>query len=274
MTRVITGLCLAALLAFALAFGGWVFSSIFMATICCAMYEVFRCIKGAGHRPVQWPGWLCLAASLVLFNLDIEGIGGSVMYLMPLIGTACMLSATVVLFRKEPKLEDILLSVLPLLCVLLPAMCMLGMQNVDSRLHQIILILLAFGVPLAGDTAAYFIGSKFGKHKLCPAVSPKKSVEGAVAGLAGSILFSMLMCGIGNLFGAMPPLWHFVVLGLVCGMAGQAGDLFASLIKRHCGVKDFGTIFPGHGGMMDRLDSVYWATVVVYVYLNLFMMAG
>ena len=64
-----------------------------------------------------------------------------------------------------------------------------------------------------------------------------------------------------------------MVLGIVCGVAGQVGDLFASLIKRHCGVKDFGTIFPGHGGVMDRVDSVYWATVVIYVYLNLFMKA-
>ena len=62
---------------------------------------------------------------------------------------------------------------------------------------------------------------------------------------------------------------HGLALGAVGGLAGQLGDLFASLVKRHCGVKDFGTIFPGHGGMMDRLDSVYWATVVVYVYLNL-----
>lgn len=274
MTRIITGLCLAALLAVALTFGGWVFSILFMGTICCSMYEMYRCLKTAGHHPVEWPGWLCLAASLVLFNLNNIVVGGSVMYLMPLVGSACMVTSAVVLFRKEPKLEDILLSVLPLMCVLLPAMCMLGLQNVEGRLYQIVLILLAFGVPLAGDTLAYFIGSKLGKHKLCPAVSPKKSVEGAAAGLVGSILFSILMWWIGTRFGPMQPLWHFAVLGLVCGMAGQLGDLFASLIKRYCGVKDFGTIFPGHGGMMDRLDSVYWATVVVYVYLNLFMLAA
>lgn len=272
--RIITGACLAVLLGVALAFGGWVFSSLFMATICCSMFEVYRCLKTAGHRPVQWPGWLCVIASLILFNVDIGGMSGSVMYLMPLVGAACMLTSAVVLFRHEPKLEDILVSVMPLVCVLLPAMCMLGLQNVENRLHQILLTLMAFGAPLAGDTLAYFIGSQFGKHKLCPAVSPKKSTEGAAAGLLGSILFSMALCGIGAIFGPVQPLWHYVVLGFLCGIAGQLGDLFASLIKRHCGVKDFGTIFPGHGGMMDRLDSVYWATVIVYVYLNLFMIAG
>ncbi len=270
MTRVITGLCLTALLAFALYFGGWVFSGIFMATICIAMFEVFRCLKQAGHRPTQWACWLCVAASLILFNAEKSVINGSVVYLMPLVGFTCMLSAVTVLFRKEPKLEDILVSVMPLVCVLLPAMCMLGLQNVENRAHQIMLTLMAFGIPLAGDTLAYFIGSAYGKHKLCPAVSPKKSVEGALAGLLGSLFFSMLMCGIFSFFCKVPPLWHYMVLGIVCGVAGQVGDLFASLIKRHCGVKDFGTIFPGHGGVMDRVDSVYWATVVIYVYLNLF----
>jgi phosphatidate cytidylyltransferase len=72
-----------------------------------------------------------------------------------------------------------------------------------------------------------------------------------------------------SFFGQVPPLWHFLILGFAGGVTGQLGDLFASLIKRHCGIKDFGSIFPGHGGMMDRLDSVYWATVVMYVYLNL-----
>ena len=66
------------------------------------------------------------------------------------------------------------------------------------------------------------------------------------------------------------PLWHVALLGLVGGFAGQLGDLLASLIKRHCNIKDYGSIFPGHGGITDRLDSVYLATVVVYSYMVLF----
>ena len=67
----------------------------------------------------------------------------------------------------------------------------------------------------------------------------------------------------------MPPLWHFAVIGLVGGIVGQIGDLFASLVKRHCGVKDYGTIFPGHGGMMDRLDSVLFVALLVYMYQSI-----
>lgn len=264
MTRIITGACLIVLLAFALAMGGWVFSVLYMATICVSIYEIYRAMGQAGHRPVQWPTWLCLLLSIPLFMLS-----GGVSPLMALVGGACMLIAVMVMFRSEPRLEDLLMSALPLFCVLLPGMCMLALMRAPDRAHQLLLALLAFGVPLTGDMAAYFVGSRFGVRRLCPAVSPNKSLEGAAAGLVGSVLFAMLLRGIFSFFAPMPPLWHFIVLGLLGGFAGQTGDLFASLIKRHCGIKDFGSIFPGHGGMMDRLDSVYWATVVMYVYMTL-----
>lgn len=264
MTRIITGACLTAFLAFALAMGGWVFSTLFMIFLAFAMFEMYRAMGTAGHRPVQWPSWICLVTCIPLFLLL-----GSVGTLMPLVAGACMAIAAMVMFRDEPRLEDICFSCLPLICVLLPGMCMVGLQNAPERAHQLLLTLMAFGVPLMGDTAAYFIGSRFGKRKLCPAVSPNKSVEGAAAGLVGSMLFGLALWAIFLFFTDLPPFWHFLMLGLFGGIAGQLGDLFASLVKRHCGIKDYGTIFPGHGGVMDRLDSVFWATVVMYIYLNL-----
>ena len=262
--RIVTGVCLIGVLALALWAGGLVFSVAYMLTICMSMHEMLKAMGEAGHRPVQWPCWLCVALSIPLYHYV-----GSVVLLMPLVGGAYMLIAAMVIFRTEPKLEDILMSALPLIGVLLPGMCMLGLQKAPGRANQLLLTLLAFGVPLAGDTMAYFIGSRWGKRKLCPAVSPNKSIEGAAAGLMGSILFAMLTAGAVAIFAPIPPFWHFPILGLLGGVAGQVGDLFASLIKRHCGIKDFSNIFPGHGGMMDRLDSVYWATVIMYVYLNL-----
>ena len=263
-TRIITGACLTLFLIGVLAAGGWLFSALYMIFICFSMYEVFRAMAEAGHRPVQWPSWLCLLLSVPLFHYL-----GSVSLLMPLVAGACMLIAAMVMFRSEPRLEDILMSSLPLACVLLPGMCMIGLQVVPERAQQLLFTILAFGIPLAGDTVAYFIGSRFGVRRLCPAVSPNKSIEGAAAGLLGSVLLSVIVYGIFAIFMPMPPFWHFLVLGFLGGLAGQLGDLFASLIKRHCGIKDFGSIFPGHGGVMDRLDSVYWATVIMYVYLNL-----
>ena len=108
-TRIITGVCLTAVLAFALAMGGWVFSVLYMASICLSMYEVFRALKQAGHRPVQWPCWLCLVLSIPLFTIK-----DSVSPLLPLVAGACMLIAVMVMFRSEPRLDELLLSAMPL----------------------------------------------------------------------------------------------------------------------------------------------------------------
>lgn len=99
--------------------------------------------------------------------------------------------------------------------------------------------------------AAYFVGVRYGRAKLNPVISPKKTIEGAFGGLAGSLLTAVVIYLLAGILGLSQfPFWHFVVIGLVGGLAGQIGDLFASMVKRHCGVKDFGSIFPGHGGMM------------------------
>ena len=263
-TRIVTGAVLIALLAFGVAMGGWVFSALFLVFALMSIYEVFKALKTAGRDIVSWPVWLC---ALLIFPLFF--VFGSVTMLLPLVIFTFALAAGAVMFRKEPHLEDLFFSVLPLFCVMLPAMCMLGLQNAPSREYEILLILLAFGVPLFGDAAAYFIGKAFGHRHYCPAISPNKTLEGAFAGLGGSVLFALILYWIFSGIVAMPPFWHFILLGMLGGVMGQEGDLFASFIKRYCGIKDYGSIFPGHGGFMDRLDSTYWATVVVYIYLNI-----
>ena len=260
--RIITGIVLIAVLVTALTLGGWYFSVPFMICIGLSMYEVFKALKASGARLVEWPVYACFAASIPILTFKV----GDSAALLPLMGGAIMLIVIQTLFRKEPKLDDILYSIIPLLFVLLPGMCMLGLFRAENRSLELMLEIMAFGIPLAGDTFAYFIGVIWGRHKLIEPVSPHKTVEGAVGGLFGSVLFAIIVWAAFSSTGLMP-FWHAIVLGLVCGVAGQAGDLFASLIKRHCGVKDYGSVFPGHGGIMDRLDSVYWATVVVYVYL-------
>ena len=117
-----------------------------------------------------------------------------------------------------------------------------------------------------GDTFALFIGRKWGKRPFSPRVSPNKTLEGALGGLLGSIVCALGLHLIYAIFTDVPPIWHPALVGLIGGILGQIGDLVASLEKRHCGIKDFGHLFPGHGGMMDRLDSVFFATLAVYLY--------
>lgn len=108
------------------------------------------------------------------------------------------------------------------------------------------------------DTGAYFIGSKFGKHKLIPDVSPKKSVEGAVGGLVASVILNLLYGLLADfVFGVGVNYISLAILGLVLPVVAMIGDLIASLIKREYGIKDYSNILPGHGGIMDRFDSVF-----------------
>ena len=120
--------------------------------------------------------------------------------------------------------------------------------------------------------AAYFVGMRYGRVKLNPTISPKKTVEGAIGGLVGSTLTALVIFIIASILGMSPPsVIHFLIIGLCGGFVGQVGDLFASIIKRHCQIKDFGHIFPGHGGMMDRLDSILFVAVFIYTYYLLFL---
>lgn len=116
----------------------------------------------------------------------------------------------------------------------------------------------------ANDSFAYLVGSKFGKHKLAPCISPKKSWEGFIGGLAGSVAVWYAMTFIPGV--AMDPA-QAVLFGVVCGLSGVLGDLAESRIKRNSGVKDSGTIMPGHGGILDRCDSLFLASVVAAVLL-------
>ena len=126
--------------------------------------------------------------------------------------------------------------------------------------------LIAFLIPWMSDAGAYFIGSLFGKHKLNPAVSPKKTVEGAVGGVASGTLSVLLYGVIIQLFFNLEPQYGWLAFaGFVISVASQCGDLIASLIKRHYSVKDYGRIFPGHGGVLDRFDSVIAAAPFLYI---------
>lgn len=111
------------------------------------------------------------------------------------------------------------------------------------------------------DTLAYFIGLKYGKRKLIPNISPNKTVEGSLGGLLGSITISIIFLKYNypNL-----PLLIDVFIGLIIGVSAQIGDLAASIIKRHSGIKDFSKIIPGHGGIIDRLDSILFAVPIIY----------
>lgn len=127
-------------------------------------------------------------------------------------------------------------------------------------------LMYALALNWVGDAGAYYVGRRFGRHKMAPRVSPNKSWEGAAA----SVIVSVLLAG-GYLHIAIPsaPLWQVIALTAVANAAGQLGDLVESAMKRGAGVKDSGALLPGHGGFLDRVDSTLFALPVVYAYLRL-----
>lgn len=264
--RIITGALLIALLIVLLAFGGVVMAAAALVCVCIAMQEEYHALKVAGNRPVAWPTWVGMALSIPLSTL----FGTET--LIPLMMSAFLLTAICVMFRPEPKLEDALMSIMPLYTVMLPGMCIVAMSSVQPKGLQVVLLTLSFATPCVGDMMAFFVGSRVRGPKFCPAVSPNKTVSGAVAGLAGSLVTALTIGLIGWLCVSpetrllLPSWWQYALMGLIGGVAGQMGDLWASMVKRHCGIKDFSSLFPGHGGMLDRIDSILFMAVVVFCF--------
>ena len=263
--RVITALILTAVAVALLAIGGVVLAAAIVAIICFAVYEEYGALQKAGHHPLSWPTWLGLALCVPLL-----AIGGAKLLIAVAIGVA-LLTIACVIFRREPNLEDILYSLVPFVSLVLPGMAMLALTAVHPKSVQLTYLCLMIAIPCVGDIFALYVGSSLKGPRLCPAVSPNKTISGAIGGLVGSLIAALLVGGIAYLFAVqsrtvLPAWWHYVLLGLIGGAAGQLGDLFASLIKRHCGIKDFSNLFPGHGGMLDRLDSVIFMAIIIFCY--------
>lgn len=264
--RIVTGACLIAVLTLVLCLGGWYFAvAVFLATML-AIHEELNALKVGGHRPVCWTSYvaLCLAVPAMRFYSSLA--------IIPILTVLGFFLVLQVMRREEPDLIDILVSVLPMITLVLPCMCLIGLLDSPVSLQKMLLVMV-FAVAVGGDTFAYFIGSAVGGPKLCPHISPHKTVAGSIGGLLGSVLCAVVVGRLFSLGGAAPypALWGDVLVGLLGGFAGQVGDLFESMVKRHCGIKDFGTIFPGHGGMLDRLDSIFFTCIIVYSYRALLL---
>lgn len=142
-----------------------------------------------------------------------------------------------------------------------------------SKTEGIYLILLVLVCSWLTDVFAYFTGRAFGKHKLCPKISPKKTVEGAIGGIIIPAIINIIVLAVFEKFffdGTIIPYWAMLIISPVLSVASMLGDLSASTIKRNFGVKDFSNLIPGHGGIMDRFDSCLFVLPAIYAIVNLF----
>jgi len=261
--RMITGVLLFLFLVAVLFFGGYIFGAVALFVCGLCVYEELDAMKKGGHRPVSWPVFVTLLACVPLM-LFIRPLA-----IVPVLMFCCFAVIFSVMRREKPVLTDVMVSLMPVLTIILPGLCLISLSGVAPRPLQALMLTLVFTVSVGSDTFALFTGTWIGGKKLCPQISPKKTVAGAVGGLAGAVGLTVLAGFVFPLCFAdltVHPLWVFALVGFVGGIAAQFGDMLASLVKRYCGVKDFGALFPGHGGMMDRMDSILFSSVIIFCY--------
>lgn len=274
--RVITGVILSAVAILVIVVQGWAFYAVMGLLMLFSFHEVYSAFRARGEKPVCWPGYLfcALAALASAFHgrLQIFTAAGVSPEMVAFLTTA-MLAIVAVVLRGRVDFGAMSASVFPFVYPGVFFLAMLGIPALGGRMISTLALFMTVFVASMNDCFALFVGLKFGKHKLSPEISPKKSVEGSVGGLAAAVVFSVALPLVAQAvwsgtewYVPLPPIWAFAVFGLVAGALSQAGDLAASLIKRHCGVKDFGRIFPGHGGILDRLDGILFCAVACYVF--------
>ena len=190
--------------------------------------------------------------------------------------TLVVFSAMIV-YHEETTFKEV--GVLYSMVILIPSalQTLVSLRDLSEN-HGMFYVLIAVLSAWVADAGAYFAGTFFGKHKLCPTISPKKTVEGAIGGMIVDVLV-MLLCGVifSQAFYQGQAHASYLVL-LIIGLFGSVlsilGDLSFSIIKRSCHIKDFGQVIPGHGGILDRFDSVIFTAPFVYLLVGFLPLAG
>ena len=174
------------------------------------------------------------------------------------------LSISVVFSNMKTTVEDIMITFFGMIYVVLFLSFIPLLHGIENGKYLIWFILFA---AWGTDTCAYFVGCKFGKHKFSK-ISPKKSIEGCIGGTVGSIIIALIYAFCINKYAGLEISYIYIALiGCVLSILSQIGDLSASSIKRTVGIKDFGNLIPGHGGMLDRIDSIIFIAPFAYFLL-------
>lgn len=283
LKRTITAVCLIALLIglFALSYfveHGNIFLDLFIWILLTgAVREMYFCMQEAGFKLFRMPLAVFLVTSYPVMYL-MEHFTGQGFLGLVLCFAAGVFAALVVFTFADPErnhAKDLFATVF---VMVYPGFLISLAWMLVQRYSAVYAIPFAIFLPVGADTFAYWFGSMIGGKKLCPSISPKKTVAGFVGGLFGGMLVAVIMFLLFEQFalfqesGYVPftdATWKsaliYLAIGLVGALAGQLGDLAASRIKRALGIKDFGKIFPGHGGIMDRFDSIIAGIIVLLV---------
>ena len=265
-TRIISSLIMLPLLAFVIWGGVPLFIAVAVISYI-AMLEFYKGFENINVHPMRPAGYFFAAMLLGLIflflfaNFSADKLSEGLLLWVFVTTAGCMALS---LFMKE---HDIVDSIVTIIGVIYLPFFYMHVSLIDRLPANSNMIWLVFITAFGTDIFAYFTGMLFGKHKLCPDISPKKTVEGSIGGILGSTVFS----GIFSLIVCPQHLAGCLVMGVIGSLFAQAGDLIASSFKRKMGIKDFGNLIPGHGGILDRFDSVVLTAPFIYYYIVLFI---
>ena len=279
LVRTITGFCLMLVLLPSVYFGGLYFLIVSIILSVIGTYELMNMFykKHNNLKTMRYIMPIFSGLTVVSFYCGINYSMNSIMFIPYIIGIIFAMAFGI--FKDGAESNDILSCITSITYGGLLLACAVSVEYlpiIENEGYEVAhitgrLFIYLYSIVACTDMFAYLFGCKFGKHKFSK-VSPKKSIEGCVAGIFGAILTSLLYTLALNTFAGLSI--SYLTMGLICAVlsvVGQVGDFAASVIKRHFEVKDYSNIFPGHGGMLDRIDSVMFIAPFAYLLLMLFV---
>lgn len=288
LKRVITGAVFTAIILGGIYLRGWALRALMLAAMLIGMFEVYRAIKKTGAKPAEWAGYVYAVLAIALEALAQLPDAPEWLKTMNAPATALviglLLGLSAIVLRGRVDFPALSATVLPMAYPGFLFSMLASLQDIPNAAMALAALLIAFFLASINDVFALFTGMALGKHKLSPEISPKKTIEGSIGGLIASAVFAMLVAwlldwaqtaaGVAQVLRigeaeAEFSILGFAMMGVFAGAMSQIGDLTASLVKRHCGVKDYGTIFPGHGGIMDRFDGILFCGAVCAVFFQI-----
>jgi phosphatidate cytidylyltransferase len=258
-TRVISALIGLPLLFFILIKGGALLTFSLIIVSILGLNEFYNATKNIGLKPFKLFGYL---ASIFLY-LTFDRLRFSE---IDLFVALLLVFFLFFLINKKYTLKDYAFTLMGVAYI---PLLFIYVQKVRSLPNGLYTVWLIFIISWITDTSAYFTGKFLGNHKLAPDLSPKKTIEGSVGGIMGAILASFLFVWLFPQTSMTP--YEAIIVGGIGSLMSQAGDLVASYIKRSCYIKDFGNIIPGHGGILDRFDSILLVSPYVYFVIKYFL---
>lgn len=262
-TRLLSGILLVIIALATIITGGDVLFATLLMISFIGMTELYRVLEISG-KPLGIAGYLAAVGYYALLRMDKQE-----WIVMLLIAFLIVLMVLYVFAYPKYRSEQVMLAFFGLVYV---AFMLSYVYQIRMLPQGAFVVWLVFLCSWGCDTCAYCVGMLFGKHKLAPKLSPKKSIEGAVGGVVGAALLGVLYAALMNRFaGADASVWQYAVICAVGGAISQIGDLAASAIKRNHDIKDYGQLIPGHGGILDRFDSVIFTAPIIY-YMTVILM--